>query len=79
MGFLGQIANLISTPVMADLKVWRLPNTEWDPKNMEATVKHGGESVPVWGCLALSGVGELIFIAVQWTGLFTKTYFKKIF
>lgn len=43
-------------------KVWRKPNTELDPKNIKSTVKHGGGSVMVWGCIASSGVGELVFI-----------------
>lgn len=43
-------------------KVWRKPNTALDPKNMTATVKHGGGNVMVWGCMAASGVGNLVFI-----------------
>lgn len=43
-------------------KVWRKRNTELDPKNMRGTVKHGGGSVMVWGCMAASGVGNLVFI-----------------
>lgn len=43
-------------------KVWRKPNTALDPKHLTATVKHGGGSVMVWGCMAASGVGKLIFI-----------------
>lgn len=40
-------------------KVWRKPCTELELKNMIATVKHGGGSVMVWGCMAASGVGKL--------------------
>ncbi|GFW64292.1 transposable element Tc1 transposase [Trichonephila clavipes] len=32
--------------------VWRKPNTALDPKNLRPTVKHGGDSVMVWGCMA---------------------------
>ncbi|GFT90942.1 transposable element Tcb1 transposase [Trichonephila clavipes] len=42
--------------------VWRKPNTALDPKNLHPTVKHGGGSVMVWGCMASNGVGNLIFI-----------------
>ena len=37
--------------------VWRKPNTALDPKNLRPTVKHGGGSVMVWGC-----VGNLVSI-----------------
>lgn len=42
--------------------VWRKRNTELDPKNLCSTVKHGGGGVMVWGCMAASDVGELVFI-----------------
>ena len=42
--------------------VWRKPNTEMDELNLQATMKHGGGGLMVWGCMASSGVGELIFI-----------------
>lgn len=42
--------------------VWRKPNTELEEKNLVSTVKHGGGGVMVWGCMAASGVGELVFI-----------------
>ncbi|GFT07914.1 transposable element Tc1 transposase [Trichonephila clavipes] len=35
--------------------VWRKPNTVLDPKNLRPTVKHGGGSVLVWGCMASNG------------------------
>lgn len=43
-------------------KVWRKVNTELAPSNMSATVKHGGGGVMVWGCMAASGVGNLVII-----------------
>ncbi|GFU95028.1 transposable element Tcb1 transposase [Trichonephila clavipes] len=42
--------------------VWRKPNTALDPKNLHPTVKHGGGSVMVWGCMASNRVGNLVFI-----------------
>lgn len=42
--------------------VWRKKGTALDPKNLKPTVKHGGGSVMVWGCMATSGVGKLVFI-----------------
>jgi len=39
--------------------VWRKPNTEFDAKNLKATVKHGGGNVMVWAC---TYVGNLEFI-----------------
>lgn len=44
------------------VRVWRKVNTALDPKNLQATVKHGGGSVMVWGCMSASGVGNLVFI-----------------
>ncbi|GFV63627.1 transposable element Tcb2 transposase [Trichonephila clavipes] len=42
--------------------VWRKSNTTLDPKNLRPTVKHGGGSVMVWGCMASNEVGNLVFI-----------------
>ncbi|GFV90142.1 transposable element Tcb1 transposase [Trichonephila clavipes] len=42
--------------------VWRKPNTALDPKKLRPTVKHGGGSVMVCGCMASNGVGNLAFI-----------------
>lgn len=42
--------------------VWRRPNTELEEQHLTATVKHGGGSVLVWGCMAANGVGNLYFI-----------------
>lgn len=44
------------------VRVWRKPNTELQNKYLRATVKHGGGSVMVWGCVSAAGVGNLHFI-----------------
>lgn len=43
-------------------KVWRKANTAMNPKNLIPTVKHGGGNVMVWGAVAASGVGNLVFV-----------------
>ncbi|GFV46016.1 transposable element Tc1 transposase [Trichonephila clavipes] len=42
--------------------VWRKPNTSYHPKHTTPTVKHGGGSVMVWGCVAALGMGKPVFI-----------------
>lgn len=42
--------------------VWRKPNEEMLNRNILPTVKHGGGSVMVWGCMSAQGVGNLVFI-----------------
>lgn len=42
--------------------VWRKANTELRLENLSATIKHGGGSVMVWGCMSAAGTGELAFI-----------------
>lgn len=44
------------------VNVWRKPNEELNIKNLRSTVKHGGGSVMVWGCMSAAGVGNLVFI-----------------
>lgn len=40
-------------------RVWRLPGTRYDLKNCSPSVKFGGGSVMVWGCIGYNGVGRL--------------------
>lgn len=42
--------------------VWRKPNSELLPINLQPTVKHGGGSVMVCGCFSADGVGNLQII-----------------
>ncbi len=42
--------------------VWRQPGEEYKDKRVLPTVKHGGGSVMVWGCMSAAGTGELQFI-----------------
>lgn len=44
------------------VRVWRRPNTELETKHLVPTVKHGGGSATVWGCMTAAGVGKLEFI-----------------
>lgn len=55
--------------------VWRKEGTELEQKNIQCTVKHGGGSVMVWGCMAAGGVGELVFI----DGIMKKEQYLEIF
>ncbi len=42
--------------------VWgRQPVEEYKDKRVLPTVKHGGGSVMVWGCMSAAGTGELQF------------------
>ncbi len=43
-------------------RVWRQPSEEYKDKFVLPTVKHGGGSVMVWGCMSAAGTGELQFI-----------------
>ncbi len=43
-------------------RVWRQPGEEYKDKCVLPTVKHGGGSVMVWGCMSAARTGELQFI-----------------
>ncbi len=42
--------------------VWRRPGEEYQENCALPTVKHGGGSIMVWGCMSAAGTGELQFI-----------------
>jgi len=42
--------------------VWHQSGEAYKDKNLVPTVKHGGGSVLLWGCMAAAGVGKLHFI-----------------
>ncbi len=42
--------------------VWRRPGEEYQEHCALPTVKHGGVSIMVWGCMSAGGTGELRFI-----------------
>ncbi len=42
--------------------VWRHPGEEYQENCALPTVKHGGGSIMVWGCMTTAGTGELRFI-----------------
>ncbi len=44
--------------------MWRQPGEEYKDKCVLPTVKHGGRSVMVWGCMSAAGTGELQFIVL---------------
>ncbi len=44
------------------MRVWWQPGEEYKDKCFLPTVKHGGGSVMVWGCMSAVGSGELQFI-----------------
>ncbi len=43
-------------------RVWREPGEEYKDKCVLPTVKLGGGSVMVWGCMSAAGTGEIQFI-----------------
>lgn len=54
--------------------VWRKANKEFNFENTRGTVKHGGGSVMVWGCISSYGVGNLVFI----DGIMDKNHYLNI-
>lgn len=57
-----------------DRRIYRENGAALKEQNLYATVKHGGGHVMVWGCMAASGVGKLVFI----DGIMDKTQYLNI-
>ncbi len=57
-------------------RVWRQPGEEYKDKCVLPTVKHGGGSVMVWGCMSAAGTGELQFIEGTMS-TYTVTYWSR--
>ncbi|CAF3569100.1 unnamed protein product, partial [Rotaria sp. Silwood2] len=55
--------------------VWRQPQESMKRECLKPTVKYGGGSVMVWGCMAANGVGNLVLI----DGTMYKEQYEKIF
>ncbi|KAG2465303.1 TCB1 transposase, partial [Polypterus senegalus] len=47
--------------------VWRKPGTAHHQANTIPTVKHGGSSIMLWGCLSAAGTGRLVRIKGKMT------------
>ncbi len=57
--------------------VWRQPGEEYKDKCVLPTVKHGGGSVMVWGCMSAAGIGELQFIEGTMNANMYVTYWSR--
>ncbi|CAG8591375.1 13882_t:CDS:2, partial [Acaulospora colombiana] len=53
---------------------WKAPGEELSRRTVQATVKHGGGSVMVWGSMTMKGVGRMCFI----DGIMDATKYVKI-
>lgn len=56
------------------LRVWRKGSNSFEQGTIIRTYKHGNGSLMVWGCMAASGPGKLVFI----DGIMTKTEYLAI-
>jgi len=54
--------------------VWRQPHESMKRECLKPTVKYGGGSVMVWGCMSTSGVGNLVRVE----GIMYKEQYEKI-
>ena len=58
--FLSCIMSFLATkPSFEPVKLWRKINRKYTDQNLITTVKHGGDSVMVWGCMVAGEVGNL--------------------
>ena len=44
------------------VRAWKNPVETYLEKNLNKTVKYGGGSFTVWGCMSNFGVGQLVFL-----------------
>lgn len=51
------------------LSVWRRKTEKFEPRKMQGTVKHGGGSLMIWGCMGANGLGNLEKIDYTLTGV----------
>ncbi len=58
-------------------RLWRQPSEEYKDKRVLPTVKHGGGSVMVWGCMSAAGTVEIQFIEGTWMPTCTVTYWSR--
>ncbi len=57
--------------------VWRRKGEEYKEKCLVPTVKHGGGSVLMWGCMSAAGVGSCISLMASWIHKCTALYWKR--
>ncbi|KAG2468483.1 TC1A transposase, partial [Polypterus senegalus] len=53
--------------VNARCQIWRKPGTAHHQANTIRTVKHGGDSIMLWGCFSAAGTGRLVRIKGKMT------------
>ena len=54
--------------------VWHTPKETIDPQCIVPTVKHGGDSITVWGCFTRRGIGKLDIL----DRIMDRFYYRKI-
>ena len=52
---------------------WKKPGSSLQPNHVKPTIKHGGGSMMVWGCMTAQGVGNLVKIEAT---MDSKLYFQ---
>ncbi len=57
--------------------MWRQPGEEYKNKCVLSTVKHGGGSVMVWGCMSAAGTGSNSSLRKLWMPTCTVTYWSR--
>ena len=57
--------------------VWWKTNTAHDPEHTILTVKHGGSSIMLWGCLSPAGIGKLVRVLGKMDGAKYRTILEE--